>query len=77
MNIRRTGEMCQLEKAIIQMIFKDTERTPDDGQWRSYKKEFVYEKKEYTVTCSFKVSNQYLTYRNMVITEKPKTIFLH
>lgn len=77
MKVKRTREMSQLEQAIIRMIFKDVEKTPDDGQWRKYEKQFTYEKEEYIVKCSFRIDNQFLSYKKLVITKPTKTILLN
>lgn len=74
MKIKRGGEMCELERAVMQMIFKDVANTPDDGAWRKYEKGFIYEGSNYRVKCVFRVSNQYLTHKNLVISHDTQLI---
>jgi hypothetical protein len=81
--VKHVKEMAQLEKEVIQMIFKDVEGTPDDGQWRKYERGFIYEATKYLVKCFFKIDNQYLTYKQLLIShdtqliELPQGIGLH
>lgn len=77
MKMKRVYEMSQLERAIVKMLFDDVCKTPDDGVWRKYEKNFTYEKQAYIVKCSFKLSNQNLTYKNLFITQEVKEILLH
>lgn len=75
-NIKRTGEMVQLERAVIKMIWDDVKNTKDDGVWRKYERGFTFEGSKYKVKCSFRISNQYLTYRNMLIHHATETIYV-
>ncbi len=77
MKVKRTAEMSQLEREVIKMIHKDVRGTPDDGSWRKYEKEFIYEGKRYIVKLSFKVDRQYFTYRNFSIAHSLETVFLN
>ncbi len=76
LNIKRTKDMVSLERAVIKMIWDDVKNIPDDGKWRSYNRSFTYENNKYLVKCSFRVDNQYLTYRNMVISHDQETIII-
>lgn len=67
MKIKRAVEMSELEKAVINMIWQDIKNIKDDGVWRKYEKKFIYLGDKYLVKCAFKVSNQYFTYKNFVI----------
>lgn len=74
MNIKRANQMCDLEQSVIRMIWRDVRNTPDDGAWRTYEKGFIYEGNNYKVKCVFKVSNQYLTHKKLVISHDTQLI---
>lgn len=76
LNIKRTSQMVALERAVIKMIWDDVKNIPDDNTWRKYERCFTYENQRYVVKCSFRVDNQYLTYKNMVISHEKQTFII-
>lgn len=76
MKIQRASEMSELEKAVINMIWSDIKNTPDDDQWRKYERKFTYLENKYIVTCSFKLDNQYFTYKKLIISHDTQTIII-
>lgn len=75
-NIKRLVEMSDLERAVIQMIFDDVRNIQDDNVWRNYQRKFTFESKSYVVKCKFKMSNQYLTHKDLIITHDQETFIL-
>ncbi len=76
MATKRVKEMAPIEREIIKMIFDDACKLPHDGRWRKYQRNFTFEGKQYSVTCSFCYDALTFQYRNMVIVAETKTIFI-
>ncbi|CAB4127752.1 hypothetical protein UFOVP98_21 [uncultured Caudovirales phage] len=74
MKVKRTYEMCELEKAIIKMVWSDIQDTPRYDTWRFYQRNFTFEGKPYSYSCKFLVEDNHLRLTEAKIEHAQETI---